>query len=81
MVFELDVSVVQVRHGYLASSLSVKLAGFGSTPETAKKSLAKSVEAWCAGLRRDGSLEAAMERRGKKIVGDAFRVEINETVS
>ena len=64
MEFQLDVKVLEVRHGYLASTLSPKLAGFGATPEVAKAALIGSVNAWCSGLRRDGSLEKALARRG-----------------
>lgn len=57
-------AAIPMRSGSGVHNRALGLAGCGDTQEEALAVLGDAIRAWCAGLRRAGGLEEALERHG-----------------
>jgi hypothetical protein len=70
MEIRIEAQTAQIKSGWLARTPKLKLAGAGESETQALAALKQTVMAYCAGLKRDGTLLAALQRKGVQVTGD-----------
>lgn len=70
MEVHIEVEVGQIKGGWSARTPKLKLARAGKSESQALAALKQTVAAYCAGLKRDGTLRSALQRKGVELTGD-----------
>jgi len=70
MEVRIEAQVAPIKGGWLARAPKLKLARAGESETEALAALKQTVAAYCAGLKRDGTLRSALQRNGVEVTGD-----------
>lgn len=70
MEIRIEAQLAPIKGGWLARVPNLRLARAGKSETEALTALKQTVLAYCAGLRRDGTLVAALQRKGVETSGD-----------
>jgi len=71
MEIRIEVEVDEIKGGWSARTPKLKLVRAGESESQALAALKQTVMAYCAGLKRDGTLLPTLQRKGVEITGDA----------
>jgi len=70
MEVRIEAQLAPIKGGWLARVPKLKLARAGESETQALMALKQTVVAYCAGLKRDGTLLPSLRRKGVEATGD-----------
>jgi predicted RNase H-like HicB family nuclease len=70
MEIRIEAQLAPIKGGWLARVPNLKLARAGESETQALAALKQTVVAYCAGLKRDGTLLPSLRRKGVEVAGD-----------
>ncbi len=69
MIARIQVELGEIKGGWLARAPNLKLSRAGKSESEALAALKRTLQAYCAALMRDGTLEAALQQRQVEVTG------------